>query len=328
MGWRDARTIVLDRLSAVGPTGAMKPTALFSPVAAKGWLPWGMLAPFLLLAFVVAPLFTTDEVLVSMGLLTQRGDPIGLPGLYAFLLVAFTVTGLLTFAWVLLVERRPLSSIGLTASGAAPFFRGIGIGIVTIGAIVAAIWALGGYQADGFGLAFATPEALVAIAILLGCFMLQASVEEIIFRGWLMSVLARRFNVPTAVIVTSVVFMLLHFGPGEKLIAMASTSLFSLFACLWALKANNIWGVMGWHAGWNWFLATGFEVPVTGFDAGVPALVVKLIPRGGDLVTGGAEGPEASVICLAFLVGASALFLWRLRPRRDQPTSLSPASKI
>ena len=296
----------------------MKPTTLFSPAPAKGWLPWGLLAPFLLLAFIVAPLFTTDEVLVSMGLLTPRGDPIGLPGLYAFLLVAFTVTGLLTFAWVLLIERRPLSSIGLTASGVAPFFRGFAIGIVTIGAIVAAIWATGGYQADGFGLAFANTEALTAIAILFACFMVQASVEEIIFRGWLMSVLARRFNVPAAVIVTSVVFMLLHYGPGTKAIAMASTFLFSLFACLWALKANNIWGVMGWHAGWNWLLATGFEVPVTGIDAHVPALVVKLIPRAGDLLTGGAQGPEASVICLAFFAGASALLLWRLRRRPDQ----------
>jgi hypothetical protein len=72
---------------------------------------------------------------------------------------------------------------------------------------------------------------------------------------------------------------------------------------------------MGWHAGWNWFLATGFELPVTGIDAGVPALIVKLIPQGPDVLTGGGEGPEASAICLLFFAGATASLLWRLNTR-------------
>ena len=60
-------------------------------------------------------------------------------------------------------------------------------------------------------------------------------------------------------------------------------------------------------------LATGFELPVTGFDAGVSALVVKLVPQGPNILTGAAQGPEASLICLMFLVGAIAMLLWRLR---------------
>ena len=296
----------------------MKPTTLYSSAAAKGWLPWGVLAPFLLLAFVIAPVLVTDDTMERMQLLTPRGDPIGLHGLYVFLLIPFAMTGALALAWVLLVERRPLSTIGLTSSGAGPFLRGLCIGVATIGAIVAAIWAVGGYQADGFGGAFSAPRDLIGITILLPCFVVQASVEEIIFRGWLMSVLARRFNVVIAVVVTCVVFTLLHYGPGQQVIVMAASFLFSAFACCWALKAGNIWGVMGWHAAWNWFLATAFELPVTGIDAGVSALVVKLIPRGSDLLTGGVKGPEASVICLLFFAVATALLLWRPARDRDQ----------
>lgn len=59
--------------------------------------------------------------------------------------------------------------------------------------------------------------------------------------------------------------------------------------------------------------ATGFELPVTGIDAGVSALLVKLVPHGPDIVTGGAEGPEGSLICQIFFVGAIATLLWRLR---------------
>ncbi|MBY0566549.1 MAG: hypothetical protein K2P70_04525 [Hyphomonadaceae bacterium] len=72
-------------------------------------------------------------------------------------------------------------------------------------------------------------------------------------------------------------------------------------------------GVMGWHVGWNWLLATGFELPVTGLDAGVSALLVKLVPDGPDILTGGSQGPEGSVVCLTFFVGAIATLLWRLR---------------
>ena len=63
---------------------------------------------------------------------------------------------------------------------------------------------------------------------------------------------------------------------------------------------------MGWHAGWNWLLATGFELPVTGIDAQLPALLVALQPSGVDALTGGAEGPEGSYLCSVFFILAIA----------------------
>ncbi len=292
----------------------MKTTSLFSPEPAKGWIPWGALAPFLLIFFVVAPVLLTDEPFIQWGFVNERGDPIGTLGLYAFLLIPFAMTGALVLAWVLLVERRPLRTIGLTpGAGTMSFARGLVIGVATIGALVAAIWAAGGYALGGFARAFFAPGDLISIGILFLCFVVQAGVEEIIFRGWLMSALARKFNVALAVILTCAVFTLLHYSRGQELLITAGVFLFSAFACLWALKARNIWGVMGWHIGWNWLLATGFELPVTGFDAGVSALLVKLVPRGPDILTGGSQGPEASVVCLVFFVCAIATLLWRLR---------------
>lgn len=292
----------------------MKQSSLFSPEPAKGWIPWGALAPFLLIFFVVAPVILTDAPFIQWGFVDDRGNPIGAIGLYAFLLIPFAITGALVLAWVLFVERRPLRTIGLTPNaGAMSFARGLAIGVATIGAVVAAIWAAGGYQADGLARAFFEPRDLIGIGILFLCFAVQASVEEIIFRGWLMSALARKFNVALAVLLTCAVFTLLHYGRGQELLVTAGVFLFSAFACLWALKARNIWGVMGWHMGWNWLLATGFELPVTGFDAGVSALLVKLVPQGPDILTGGPQGPEGSVMCLIFFMGAIAMLLWHLR---------------
>lgn len=292
----------------------MKTTSLFSLEPAKGWIPWGVLAPFLLIFFMAAPVILTDEPFIQWGFVDDQGNPIGEHGLYAFLVIPFAMSGALVVAWVLLVERRPLSTIGLTSSAAAmSFMRGLAMGITTIGAVVAAIWAAGGYQPVAFASAFFAPRDLITIGVLFLCFVVQASIEEIIFRGWLMSALARKLGVATAVILTCAMFTLLHYTRGQELLIMAGVFLFSAFACLWALKARSIWGVMGWHVGWNWLLATGFELPVTGLDAGTSALVVKLVPRGPDILTGGSQGPEGSVICLILFAGATATLLWRLR---------------
>ncbi|HRE44471.1 MAG TPA: type II CAAX endopeptidase family protein [Terricaulis sp.] len=194
----------------------MKTTSLFSPEPAKGWIPWGVLAPFLLIFFVAAPVLLTDEPFIRWGFVDDHGNPIGALGFYAFLLIPFAITGALVLGWVLLVERRPLSTIGLASgAGAISFARGLGIGVATLGAIVAAIWAAGGYQPRGFGGAFAAPQDLISIGILFLCFVVQAGVEEIIFRGWLMSALARKFNVALAVILTCVVFTFLHYSRGQ-----------------------------------------------------------------------------------------------------------------
>lgn len=306
----------------------MKKTSLYSPEPAKGWIPWGALAPFLMIFFMAAPVILTDAPFIQWGFVDNKGDPIGAYGLYAFLLIPFAMTGALVLAWVLFVERRPLRTIGLTPNlGMVSFARGLAIGAATIAAVVAAIWAVGGYQSDGFAIAFFEPRDLISIGILFLCFALQASVEEIAFRGWLMSALARKFNVAIAVLLTCVVFTLLHYGRGQEVLVTAASFLFSAVACFWALKARSIWGVMGWHVGWNWLLATGFELPVTGFDAGVSALLVKLIPQGPEILTGGANGPESSAICLMFFVGAIAVlrrrFDFRATETARAPTDLT-----
>ena len=72
---------------------------------------------------------------------------------------------------------------------------------------------------------------------------------------------------------------------------------------------------MGWHAGWNWFGATGFDVPITGLDVGLPAMIVRLVPVGPAYLNGAGEGPEASVFTLALLTSASLGLLLLAIPR-------------
>jgi len=251
-----------------------------------------------------------------------KGDPIGPLGFCLFLLVTFALMGLVFLAWIHWVERRSLATIGLVGSHRSrTFLGGLAIGFVTSFAVVAAIWLAGGFNASGYWKAFGSTKALLGIGALLPCFALQSSVEEIIFRGWLFSGIARKLNVLIGVLLTSATFTLLHYEPKQHWATTATSFLFSAFACAWALRSGNIWGVMGWHAGWNWLLAVGFELPVTGLNAGLPALLVRLNPAGSVLMTGGAQGPEGSIWCNLLLIAAIAILL--SRPRRPSPESLA-----
>jgi membrane protease YdiL (CAAX protease family) len=290
----------------------VKSRALFSPEPARGWIPWGALAPLLAIVFVLLPMIAVMLGLKRFDLVDADGNPMGNLGLAVFLLVGFGIVGLLVLGWVKFVERRPFATIGLTRPRAAGLFlRGLAIGCAAILFVILASWLAGAYEAVSYAGGLRSPAALLTIAMLLVCFALQSSVEELVFRGWQLSAIARKFNVALAVILSSAVFCLLHFSPGQPWLVTLNLVLFASFACTWALRAGNIWGVMGWHAGWNWLLATGFELPVTGFVSGTPALLVRLSPVGPDYLTGGAQGPEGSVFCTLFFVVSIAAMLWR-----------------
>jgi membrane protease YdiL (CAAX protease family) len=178
---------------------------------------------------------------------------------------------------------------------------------------VCAIWAAGGFRFAALAPAWQSPASLLHVVLLLLSFGFQASVEEVIFRGWMLSSVARKSNRTIAVLLVSLTFCFLHFSPHQAPLVTLVSFVFSLFTCAWVLRTGNIWGVMGWHAGWNWLLATGFELPVTGIDAHLPALLVALRPIGADALTGGAEGPEGSFLCSAFFLAAIAWMQWRAK---------------
>ncbi|MEO8455860.1 MAG: type II CAAX endopeptidase family protein [Sphingomicrobium sp.] len=249
-----------------------------------------------------------DLLMERWGLANARGNPETAPAFCLFLLLPFATMASATYAWTHFVERRGLATLGLSGSGRLrKFLGGVAIGISMMGLAISSIWLLGGYRAVAQFPAFASASSLFWIAILLPCFAFQSSVEEFIFRGWLLSSVTRRWNVVAGIIATSLAFTFLHYSPHQPMRVIGLSFLFSVFACAWALRANSIWGVMGWHAGWNWLAGVGFGVPITGLDVHLPALLETLVPVGPDYLTGGYEGPEGSVLTLFLLTFASML---------------------
>jgi len=293
---------------------------LYPAPPARGWIPWGALAPFLALVFVIVTALPGDKLISNFVNISPEGDPLDAAALVAFTFVPFGLLLLLLLAWVKFVERRSLESIGVRGEHKLrEFLRGHAFGLAGLFGIVMIIWLAGGLQLTAIAPAFSQPASLVPIVLLLFTFALQSSVEELLFRGWLLSVLAKKFNVPIAVIVSSALFSLLHYSPRVHWLVPCSTFLFGLFACAWVLRTRSVLGVMGWHAGWNWLLAIGFGLPLSGLDVGIPALLLDLQPVGAQWLTGGPQGPEASVVCFGYFV--LGIVLMRRQPGKSSITS-------
>ena len=288
---------------------------IFSGETPKGWIPPSIAAPFICIFLFAISMTPGDLGLEHLGLIDAQGSPRGPLG-FCLLLASFITVGLAVLGWVRWVEKRSLASVGLRGEQRLnKFLTGLAVGIAMMGAIVMAIALSGGFRVADVAPAFASPAALGWIALLLAGFTVQASIEEFVFRGWLFSTIMRRWNITAAFILSSAAFTFLHFSPRTSMLMLAMTFIYSIFACAWVRRSNSIWGVMGWHTGWNWFGGTGFDVPITGLESGLPALAVKLVPVGPAWLNGAGEGPEASVFTFALLTLASLSFLLLARFR-------------
>jgi uncharacterized protein len=112
-------------------------------------------------------------------------------------------------------------------------------------------------------------------------------------------------------VLSSLAFTVMHFDPRGNWLFKANVFLFAVFACCWVIRTGNVWGVMGWHGGWNWLLALGFQWRVTALDAHVPALLAKAVLTGSSSLNGGIEGPEGSIVCTLALTCGIAYHLSR-----------------
>jgi hypothetical protein len=233
----------------------------------------------------------------------------------AGLVLAFVPIPLFVHLWLVIFERRTLSTVGLPFGGwAARYARGWLVGIVLFGSPVAAMAVAGLAHSDVRAAGTVGLTALPGVALLLVGWAVQGAGEEVLTRGLMLQTVALRFGPVAGIAASSGVFALLHsLNANLTALAMLNLFLFGVFACVVALREGSLWGVCAIHSAWNWTQAQVFGLAVSGGAVpGGTLLGLRIV--GPDIVTGGAFGPEGGLAVTAVLLAGTAMVLVRPGP--------------
>ena len=182
---------------------------------------------------------------------------------------------------------------------------GIGwaVSVVNFLAIIVCLFLCGCYRIVNVELDVASQLSWLSLFLLVGV------VEEVIFRGILFRLITDKWNIAVGLTTSSLLFGLAHLGnPGATLWAALAIALASgwLFGMAYAYH-RTIWVPIGMHWAWNYLEGGVFGCAVSGTPLDYRPLITPKI-SGTDLLSGGAFGPEASIICVAIGIGISIVY--------------------
>jgi len=284
-----------------------------------GWSALIFVAIFMALMFAVAiPVFT------GMHLRAERGAP---QPAYVALIQEIVLAVLLFLATFIMsrIEKRPVTVYGY--AGKARFVRfvsGIFWGFIAITALVGALWKSHLLVFDGSPLAGALAWRYAAEWAV--AFVFVGFFEESLLRGYLQYTITRGISFWWAAFILSITFGVSHSGnSGESPVGLFAAAAIGLVFCLSLWYTGSLWWAIGFHAAWDWGETYFYGTSDSGMVA--QGHLFSEHPTGPLLWTGGATGPEGSllVVPLIFII-ALLMWLWWGRRGVESPFRKRPAA--
>ena len=283
---------------------------------------------FLASFFIEGGLWLSSELVgpfsIAIGYLTEFFSPgNGVASIQEFFfhyilyyeLFSFVFILLLFIFWVKVIEKNSLSSLGFVKKNWLKYLGwGILLSLLQMGVIALV------YQVGGIGTFELNELSLEPILFILGLFpfwLLQGGTEEVATRGWLLTRIAARTNLPLAIAISSSLFGILHMGnAGVTFLSVLNIILDGVLAGLLFIYTDSIWLVVAQHGTWNYVQGNllGFQVSGTGADASIFSFTMG---SGPDWLTGGAFGAEGSIITTLVLL-VSLVIVHRLGERKEK----------
>lgn len=230
--------------------------------------------------------------------------------LFSFVIILF-----LFIFWVKVIEKNALSSLGFVKRNWLKYLGwGIMFSLVQMGVIALV------YQVSGIGSFELNELSLEPILFILGLFpfwLLQGGTEEVATRGWLLTRIAARTNLPLSIVISSSLFGILHMGnAGVTFLSVLNIILDGVLAALLFIYTDSIWLVVAQHGTWNYVQGNllGFQVSGTGADTSIFSFTMG---SGPDWLTGGTFGAEGSIITTLVLL-VSLVIVHRLGERKEK----------
>ncbi|MDO4791318.1 MAG: type II CAAX endopeptidase family protein [Buchananella hordeovulneris] len=193
-----------------------------------------------------------------------------------------------------------------------PLAAGLAGGTLALLTSAAIVWALGGYSFSP-----GTGQALQVVGYMLVVGVGAGVAEEVIFRGALLRSLEDVFGTWTAVLVSGLLFGLVHAGnPNATWWSSLAIGLEAgMLLGLLYVATRSLWLVIAFHAAWNIVQGPILGIPVSGTPVGPSLLLTE--SHGSLWLTGGSFGIEASVVTVLLLGAVSVALVFEVR-RRDQ----------
>ncbi len=140
-----------------------------------------------------------------------------------------------------------------------------------------------------------------------------ALTEELLFRGFLFRTVRDLFGTWAGVAVSALLFGAAHaFNPGATVVSTIAIALEAgVLLSLAYAATNRLWVPIGLHAAWNFSESFIFGTAVSGHATTHAVLYGKL--QGPAFLTGGAFGPEASIVAVLICLVGVAVFATRVR---------------
>lgn len=204
------------------------------------------------------------------------------------------------------IEKRSLFSMGFTKSKAViNYLTGLIVGALMFGAGVLICWLTGTLEYKGMVLG---SNIGMVLFFFLG-FIFQGMSEEVLLRGYFMVSLAAKKSVVVAILLNSVLFALMHIlNNGISILPLINLTLFGIFASVYMLCTENIWGVCAIHSIWNFVQGNVFGIAVSGTK--INATVFSFESNSTNtLINGGEFGLEGGLAVTAVLIIATVLTL-------------------
>jgi uncharacterized protein len=213
------------------------------------------------------------------------------------------------------IENRPLLSYGFTGDfKLIRLLTGALWGFLSLSLLIAILWKAGLIVFSGVSLGgFAALKYAFAWGLI---FLMVGVFEESLFRGYLQSTLARGIGFWWAAVLLSLAFALGHLtNSGESVLGIIQVFASGLFFCLTLWYTKSLLLAVGFHAGWDWGQSYFYGTADSGLVMQNHFLASHA--SGNPLWSGGATGPEGSLLMVPLLVVlALGTWLWWGRIRK------------
>lgn len=223
---------------------------------------------------------------------------------------------LIVIIYCRMFEARPLRSMGIVKRKAGVhYLQGLAVGAVLMTAITLLSVV---FRANNITICSNISFGLIGLYFL--GFLVQGMSEEFIFRGFMMNTLGGRYHAAVAVGVSAAAFSLAHvMNPGFGVLVFINLAMFGVFASLYMICFDDIWGACAIHSIWNFTQGSFYGISVSG-SGETESVFRTTVASSSKLLTGGDFGIEGSIFTTIVLAAAIAAIWYKItKDSKKQP---------